>query len=191
MESSVFLKVVGVAAFALSTVTSCRSPSTREAVGGSWARIGRRCPADAPATALSLQRRDSLPPDPDSANSDGRWARMSRLVPGGWGGGIFLDSGVATYYLRDTMQRAAAEAVLNQYRVDGRVWGPPMHVRRARWSFSELYDWDRYLRPRLATASFSTATAKREFERQLAHLGVPCHLVAIEIHPFDNPARAG
>jgi hypothetical protein len=132
---------------------------------------------------------------------------MSRLVPGGWGGGIFLDSGVATYYLRDTMQRAAAEAVLNQYRVDGRVWGPPMHVRRARWSFSELYDWDRYLRPRLATASFSsadideahnrllygvtTATAKREFERQLAHLGVPCHLVAIEIHPFDNPARAG
>jgi len=186
---------------------ACRTGVPDDAPGGTWARIGHRCSDDVPATALSLQRRDSLPPDPDSANPDGRWARIARLVPGGWGGGIFLDSGVATYYLRDTTQRSAAEAVLNQYRIDGRVWGPPMHVRRGRWSFAELYDWDRYLRRRIATASFSsadldeghnrllygvtTAAAKREVERRLAELGVPCFLVAIEIHPFDVPARAG
>ncbi len=78
-----------------------------------------------------------------------------RARPGGWGGGIFLDSGLAIYYLRDTTLRAAAEAELNEHRVDGRVWGPPMHVRPGRWSFAELYDWDRYLRPRVANASIA------------------------------------
>jgi hypothetical protein len=206
MESSVWSRFVAVSAFVVSAVTACHRGVADDAPGGTWAWIGHQCPDDAPATALSLQRRDSLPPDPDSANSDGRWARISRLVPGGWGGGIFLDSGVAIYYLRDTTQRIAAEAVLNQYRVDGQVWGPPMHVRRGRWSFAELYDWDRYLRPRIGPSMSSadideahnrllygvtTAAAKREFERQLAELGVPCFLVAIEIHAFAVPARAG
>ena len=102
--------------------------------------------------------------------------------------------------------RAAAEAVLSEHRVDGRVWGPPMHVRPGRWSFAELYDWDRYLRPRVANASISgydideghnrllysvtTAAAKRELERRLTDLGVPCFLVAIEIRPMASLAAA-
>jgi hypothetical protein len=202
----VLFRKLAIWAFGLWIVTGCRSSSTGDVARATWASIGRHCPAGAPAVVLSPERRDSLPPDPGLTNSDSRWAWIARVVPGGWGGGIFLDSGFANYYLRDTMMRAAAEGVLNEHRVDGRVWGPPMHVRVGRWSFAELYDWDRYLRPRVGNVSFSgydideahnrllysltTAAAKRDLERRLADLGGPCFLVAIEIRPMAVPAAS-
>ena len=202
---SLLSRILAIAALGLSMVTGCSSPSPDDVAPAAWASIGRRCPAGAPALALSPERRDSLPPDPDSGGRDSRWARIARVVPGGWGGES-SSTPVAIYYLRDTTMRAAAESALNQQRLDGRVWGPAMHVRPGRWSFAELYDWDRYLRPRVANASIggygideghnrllysvTTAAAKRELERRLTDLGVPCFLVAIEIRPMASPAAA-
>jgi hypothetical protein len=179
---------------------ACHRSPIEEVVPPRWATVGHRCSKNAPASELSALRRDSLPRDADSLlDEDARWARIARSVPGGWGGGLFLDQGVPTMYLTDTSRRAEAVAALNRLGVDGRTIGPDVHIRQGRWTIAQLYDWYRYLNAHIRLESLTgsdvdqganrlvyavtTKTAVKVFEAQLIALGIPCFLVAIEVHP--------
>jgi hypothetical protein len=146
---------------------------------------------------------ESLSVDSDSLSEDGRWARIARVVPGGWGGGLFLADGVPTMYLTDPSRRSEVVAALNQRGVDGRTLGPDVHVRKGRWSFAQLYDWYRYLNQRIGNVSISgtdidqahnrllfavtSESAKLVLEARLSTLAIPCYLVAVEIRPYATP----
>lgn len=171
-----------------------------------WASVGRRCPRSARAFSLPKVRADSLPPDADSANQDGRWARIARRVPGGWGGGMFLDQGVPTMYLVDLSKRSEAIAALNTDGSDGYPGGANPRFRKGRWSYDQLYDWYRYLNLRLSIPEISgtdideaknrlaygvaSEAGIRAFEARLVELQVPCFLVAVQLRPLATPASS-
>lgn len=158
-----------------------------------WAELGRSCPEDAPATLLSEERRDSLPPFERDLN--GQWADFALRAPGGVGG-YFIGEAGPTLYLTDTTQLQAAAAFLRE---EGVPVADAVVARQGRWDFAQLYDWYRYLNRFVfaldgwSTADVNEATnrleygavdesARREIEDTLRGLGiVPCFLVAIEL----------
>lgn len=192
MTGHELIAIVGaMAAFAGCTRVS---PISRNAPR--WADVGRRCSAGARAFGLSEPARAALAPDADSAiNQDARWAQIARRVPGGWGG-FALEDGVPTIYLVDTAQRfEAINALRQQGGIDGRMLGADVRVRRARWDFSQLYDWSRYLTPLLANTGIQSVSIDVKgnrlvygmatigdlagIEHRLASLSAPCFLVAV------------
>jgi hypothetical protein len=197
-------KTLSIATLCCSALVACRQVSHEESAPAEWASVGRRCSPDSPAASLPPALAESVSVDTDSLSEDARWARIARVVPGGWGGGLFLADGVPTMYLTDTSRRAEAVAALNQRAVDGRTIGPDVHVRQGRWSFAQLYDWYRYLNQRIGNVAISgtdidqahnrllyavtSESAKRALEARLSTLAVPCHLVAVEVRPYAIPA---
>lgn len=191
-----------------SLLAACGGVRDEGTAPAEWASVGRWCWPNSAAASLPTAVAESLPVDSDSLSEDARWARVARVVPGGWGGGLFLDHGVPTIYLTDPSRRAEAVAALNQRGVDGQTLGPDVRVRRARWNYAQLYDWYRYLNQRIGNVSISgtdidqahnrllygvtSVSGKRALEARLAALAVPCHLVAVEIGPYATPSsRAG
>jgi len=169
-----------------------------------WASIGKRCSADAPAVSLPDSVRGSLgAPREAVRDDDARWAQFARRIPGGWGG-FLLDRGVPTIYLVDTARRSEAIAEINRHGLDGRTLGSKVSVRKGRWDFAQLYDWYRFLTPRLATPGivstdideganrllYGVATTQdvQELDRRLTSLDVPCFLVAIQVVPYPSLA---
>jgi hypothetical protein len=124
-----------------------------------------------------------------------------RVVPGGFGGFTYQAANDAyVILLTNARRRADALAVLTTLGIDGIGLGPDVRVARGRWDYGQLYDWYRYLEPRIAgfgdfvslridepgnriVYGVVTAAGRSKLERRLAQLGVPCFLVAIEIGP--------
>ena len=105
--------------------STCNQIGSADIALPGWASIGHPCSQDAPALSLPTAARDSLPADPDSLSSrDARWARLARVVPGGWGGGHFLDHGVPTTYLTDTSRRIEAVAASTNAQSTIASWDP-------------------------------------------------------------------
>jgi hypothetical protein len=75
-------------------------------------------------------------------------------VPGGWGGGLFLDHGVPTMYLTDTSRRIEAVAALNQRSRRSHPGPRCTHPGRS-LEFRTVIDWYRYLNPRLVNVSLA------------------------------------
>src|SRR5262249_52854169 len=114
-------------------------------------------------------------------------------------GGFSLDHGAPTILLVDTTRRAEAIAAINQHGVVGQMLGSNVRVRKARWDFTQLYDWYRFLTPRIATPGVVsegideaenrllygvvTIPDVQELERRLRSLDAPCFLVAIQVGP--------
>jgi hypothetical protein len=205
MKISIRLTRLLIAVVGAST-SACDAGRQSGIADADWARVGRWCFLSSPATSLTAASLDSLPVDAYSNSADGRWARVARTVPGGWGGGWFVDKGVFTIYLTDPSRRADALAALNRLAVDGHRWGSDLQVRHGRWSFAQLYDWYRYLNLRIGMVDLSGSdideaqnrlvysvtsdSAKRALETRLSALNVPCYLVAVEIRGFATPASA-
>jgi hypothetical protein len=203
MKISVRMAFASIA-FVGSSTSACDGGRQPGIAAAGWARVGRWCFSTSPATSLPAASVDSLSVEADSSSEDGHWARVARQVPGGWGGGLFLDKGVPTIYLTDPSRRSDALAALKRLAVDGRAWGSDVQVRQGRWSFPQLYDWYRYLNQRIRMVDVSgtdidqahnrllywvtSDSAKRVFEARLSALAVPCFLVAVEIRPFATPA---
>jgi hypothetical protein len=161
-----------------------------------WANVGRKCSDDAPVFEIPVAARADLPSAADSALSqNARWARLARGVSSGWAG-YALEDGVPTIHLVDPSRRLEAVRAINQLGgVDGRMLGDDVHVRRARWSFAQLYDWSQLLTAKLDGAGiqsvgidvtgnriiYGVASADKgsEFENRLRSLDVPCFLVAV------------
>ena len=166
-----------------------------------WARLGRVCSPSAPASSLSTPQRDSLPPVPaeNVGDENDRWVRVARTVPGGFGGYFVRGGGRETIYLTDPSKRREAIAALNVHHIMGTLIGPDAVAERARWDFVQLYEWYRYLSPRIHSLgvweygidvlnnrirlSVSSESARQQLEKRLVALGVPCLLVAIEVGP--------
>lgn len=196
------LTTVSIAVICYSAFAACGGVPHEGIAPAEWASVGRWCWRYSPATSLPTAMAESLAVDSDSSSEDARWARIARVVPGGWGGGLFLADGVPTIYLTDTSRRSEALMALNQRAVDGRTLGADVRVRQGRWSFAQLYDWYRYLNQRIGDVSISgtdidqannrllysvtSETAKRALEARLSTLAIPCYLVAVEIRPFST-----
>jgi hypothetical protein len=125
---------------------------------------------------------------------------LARTVPGGFGGYFVRSSdGRETIYLKEPEKRGEALVALNARPVTGVTIGADVVVVRGRWDYVQLYEWYRYLVPRLSgTRLVSTdldegenrillgvedEPSRRRLERRLAALDVPCFLVAIEVGP--------
>lgn len=174
----------------------------------SWARLSHPCPGDAPVRLAPV-----LPPPPGRAPMrDAQTAELSRQAPGGFGG-LFIDydppsaAGAERHletrhvvvFLVDTAQRDAAlralESPTQHDRMPLNVIGA--HVRPARWSFAELYDWyglllDAGVREGVVMTDIDeqhnrilfgveNAAGRHRLERQLARLDLPCFLVGVRV----------
>lgn len=166
-----------------------------------WADVGRACTPSAPATSLSPFSRDSLPPiDPRYRSFDDVVADIAKRVPGGWAG-YYLREGVPVVVLVDTTRLADARAALQREGLS-----IPAHAiaQKARWNFTQLNDWSRYLMPKVQSVggvSFSDIqetenrielgvideSAWRRVEHALQRVDTPCHLVAISISGYASP----
>ncbi len=178
---------------AVALLAACSPVDVDDLRDARWAELGRPCPVDAPATLLSEERRDALPPF--EANLNGRWADLALRAPGGVGG-YFIGEAGPTMYLTDTTQLQAAAAFL---RDEGVPVAEGVVALQGRWDFAQLYDWYRYLNRHIlpldgtSLADVNEATnrleygavdesARTEIEETLIGLGiVPCFLVTIEL----------
>jgi len=106
------------------------------------ASLDEGCPTDAPAVSVPSAARESLPQGFFGSTTKENWARLAREIPGGFGGMIRLD-GSLLIYLVDTTQRTEATAALIAKQVLAGNVAP--RIRAARWSFDQLYDWNRYI----------------------------------------------
>jgi len=189
-------------------VVACSPGLGDQVLTGEWARLARACSQSSLASSLPKAAVDSLPADVGSIGQDARWAKVASEIPGGWGGGLFLDSGFPTIYLTDPQRKGEALAALNRLGLDGHAWGTDVRVRKGRWDFRQLYDWYRYINYHMGNVALSgtdideahnrlqywvtTDAAKRTLEARLSALSVPCFLVVIDIRPLATPgAQAG
>jgi hypothetical protein len=168
------------------------------------ADIGKACTAESPATVLDGARLDSVPADFRSRRgyTDEIWVILARQAPGGVGG-IFVDEGGAYLWLVDPSKRSEAIAAIAASPLGSGMGGflEGAVVLKARWDFAQLADWFAYVLPRaLHHVRWSSAdiqesrnrlefsvvdeAARRELERRLQALDLPCNLIAIRIKPY-------
>ena len=181
----------------LAATAACARAST-DVQTAEWARLDRPCPINSPAYSLPAALRDSLPPIPsNSPDDDDRWVQSARTVPGGFGGYFMRADGREGIYLKQPEKRAEAVAALNLRPVTGVMIGSDVVAERGRWDYVQLYEWYRYLRPRIRERGLwstdldearnriligvESDASRRRLEAELGTLGVPCFLVAIEI----------
>jgi hypothetical protein len=164
-----------------------------------WANVGKECTPDAPVAEIPPSARDSLgDPFGNPGKHNNPWekrAEISRKIPGGWGGVTRKENGFGTRLLLvDTTQRVRAlEALV----AAGSPFSPDTPVKQGRWSYSQIYDWFRYIHTHLRYVAVTGWTldeannrifymledeaAAREFDRQLAGMNVPCFLVVRDV----------
>ena len=172
-----------------------------------WADLGRECTEDAPAPSLDPALRNAMPL-PTYHDTNVEWAEIARNVPGGWGGGFFLDRGALSVYLKEPSLRSEFIAAISSHITLPR--GLDVHdvrVLKGRWDFAQMFDWYRYLNQlvlresSLTTADVQEARNRIEYgvvdeggrvriEQILREAGIPCWLVSIEIEPRAIPAGA-
>ena len=178
--------------------------------GARWASSKRWCTPNAPATSIPAAARDSLPAYDSVLDVRGRRASLAHVVPGGFGG-FFLDfkDHAPTILLTDPSRRGEAIPVLAARGIDGMGIGPDVRVRRGRWDYAQLFEWYRYLDPRIAIPGVDFVSlgidevgnrieygvaskgGRKRLEQRLKALGVPCYLVAIRIEQYPVAASLG
>lgn len=196
-----------LAASALLALGACASTRTVDPVLGSLRPslafdLGRDCPDSAPTALAPIAPSDSLAQLPlgPSADDNVRGAWVARRAPGGWGGAVFYQriGRDPAFYLKRPAARDSLLTALAQW-PEAKV--PLEMVRQAtvlpaRWDFAELYDWSRYLEPKLqrdfgvqewdmqeATNRIEIGIAEKQPEQvgriaqRLRELDVPCHLI--------------
>jgi hypothetical protein len=130
---------------------------------------------------------------------DADWAYFARQVPGGFAGYFYEDHQPVLMLTRPHEAAAAKAALVN------RVRNFPIAtaaVRRARWNFAQLVEWDSYLRIQDVWQSAPISgvdrdevanrimfgvpdeAARRSLALRLTMLDLPCDLVIIRIMPF-------
>jgi len=142
--------------------------------------------------------RDSLPPSlyPGRTTEKDQWAHAARTTPGGFGG-LTAQGNERVLYLVDTSKRKdAVEALL----AAGIIRPQDVRtatVRKARWTFAQLYDWYQYLNLHITLGEDVTARGidegqnriyyavrdANEFDKlqgTLKQLHVPCFLVFVD-----------
>lgn len=194
---------VGLVVAAVAGLAGCAnnpvSPSIYDGPTLKWASLAKSCPQDAPATPIPLALKAATPPMGSSLTIDDKYADIARDIPGGWGGGSFLENSVMNMYLVNPSQKEAALAALAEHGVVGA--GADVRVRQGRWNFAELYDWYRYLGSYVWTSAKVSSSDIQEarnriqysvidegerakLEKALSDLDIPCWLVAIEIRGY-------
>lgn len=199
MERPVKLFVVGLAVASLAACSnnplepaSAFDPPTLR-----WANLAKACTADAPATSLPADLAATLPTGTFKTIDD-RAAELAREIPGGWGGYAYIEHDHYNMFLVDPSQKKAALAALASRGI------PPddyIEVHQGRWDFGQLYDWYRYLGPRVLPGIKVSSTDIQEarnrieysvineaertkLEQALSDLDIPCFLVAINIQGY-------
>jgi len=162
-----------------------------------WASLAKACPADAPATSLPADLKATLPVSTFKTIDD-RAAELAKEIPGGWGGYAYIEHDHFNMFLIDPSQKKAALSALASRGV------PPddyIEVHQGRWDFAQLYDWYRYLGPRVlpgikvSSSDIQEARNRIEYsvineeeraklEQALSDLDIPCWLVAIKIQGY-------
>jgi hypothetical protein len=126
--------------------------------------------------------------------------RAARVVPGGFGGVIFVRD-TSVILLRDTSKTREAIAALNGFPGLPSI-GQMVSVRQARWTYSELQDWFSYLVPRASTGVTAIGidlvancvvigakdkAARKALVDELSALPIPRDLVALRIQSYATP----
>jgi hypothetical protein len=196
LNSSRFLVLAAVLVFG-----GCRhkTPYVEPPPRWRWAEVGRACPPDAPAFSLPEALRDtSSHPFIRRAGKD-PWeekAAITRSIPGGFGGISHLwrqDSRTVIYLVDTTQLSSAVPALVSAGLLPD---NPRVAVVQGRWTYSQLYDWFRYIHTHIRGVRVSQWTlddyrnrlyygvedeaAAIDLDRKLAEMNAPCFLVAVE-----------
>lgn len=197
MRCPIVLAVVVSAACSSATEPVVPRTVPAGAADPQWAALGKTCSPSSPVTAISRVRLDSAPllTHGPTRSVDDDWADIARQVPGGFAG-VILENGKPVIFLTDTTQRQQALAGLqSRLVIFGGLAGATF--RAARWNFSQLAEWYRYLQiqsftlPILASDideaknrimfGVRDSTARARVEEVLVKLDLPCYLVAIQL----------
>jgi len=179
------------------------------------ARITAEVACTEPARPSPVVRGDTLPLPVATFSTENRiMDAVSRQVPGGFGG-IWLEGDRVVISLKDPSQaEAAREALAALMPTDPHRVGPATpaqlraaRVEKARWSFSELFNWQAVTNPavdigpdvagltttdldeyanRISYGFLDEESMQRAAER-LGALGLPCNLVTLHV---TGPIRA-
>lgn len=169
-----------------------------------WVNLGRACSPKAPTYGLPQVKRDSIGPYIGPLYPDAQWAEIARQVPGGFAGvyyapGTGRPPGPLTVVLVDPSQKAPALEALGRL-LDRSLDLSGAEIRKGRWNFAQLFDWQRYLHQHAFLESGLTMAdidevanrleygvedeaARERLTRRFQQLDLPCFLVAIEIVP--------
>ena len=168
-------------------------------------------PAQSLAPALAAQFRGD-----GDRSSDAMLADLSRRAPGGFAGVFYEGSGPASssgrptlgrpvLLLTDPSQASAAKAAIAPALPNFDVAGA--EVRKARWTFAQLYEWYRYLgngpsgfwsAPNVTMSDINEVRnrievgvadepSRAELTRRLSSINLPCDLIHVLIVPPAVP----
>jgi hypothetical protein len=193
-------------------LAACHRPVIDSASSLLALRLDPACTIPVPAVPLSAGRRDSLPLDDRKGDPHYRFAQWARDLPNGFGGTYLTssDGGHVVLLLQDTVVtpdvlRALSQRLTGYYR---RAFDESsFQLRPVRWNYAQLYEWYRYLQPRVfglgahATGidvlqnrlHFKVATERdlRTLVRELQQLGVPCGLVELDVGSIAQLTHGG
>jgi len=163
-----------------------------------WADVGTVCTVGSPTYSLPETLRDTTV-HPFGMAGKNEWehrARITQSIPGGFGGiGLRRVDPHTVVYLVDTTQLSAAVPAL----VGLGLLPPNPRVAavQGRWTYSQLYDWMRYIHMRIRGVRVTLWTlddyrnriyygvedeaAATDLGRRLAEMHAPCFLVAVDV----------
>lgn len=190
---------------AATLAAACSSPAGDRPAGPDAPSLTRVRACSGPATSLPPAEAARLPgPDTRRIVTDNdRLAAATRDAPGGYAGHL-LDATTRgpVLLLTDPARAAAAKTVLAPLLPGFDVAGA--EVRPARWTFAQLYDWDRYLLPAafedpgVVSAGIdgrenrlgygvADAAARDRLLARLAQLDLPCDLALVRVTGVPEP----
>lgn len=163
---------------------------------------GGACEPDAPGLSLAQARVDSTSWTSVHRTVDDETADIARQVPGGYGG-RFKEDGLMTISLVHPELKEEAIAALLMLRAGV---GHAPRVKKGRWDFGQMYDWNRYLKARgiwsidgVHSSSIHESANRLHYgvtleglvplSAFLGSLQVPCELLVLSVGPnnaFDG-----
>lgn len=191
---------------AAATITACthQPPRVDPSDLWKWADVGQNCTSTSRAYPLPETLRDTSS-HPFRSASDNTWedkAKLTENIPGGFGGiGHRETHPRTTVYLLDTTRLSSAVPALVSAGLLPKA--PIVAAVQGRFTYSQLYDWFRYIHTHIVGVRVSMWTlddrrnrilygledeaSRVEFERKLAEMHAPCFLVALRV---TGPVRA-
>jgi hypothetical protein len=172
-----------------------------------WADVGKACTTESASNPLPDSLRDTSA-HPFAWAHGNEWedkANLTRDIPGGFGGiGHRRVHPRTVVYLLDTTKLSDAVTVLVSKGL--LPPNPVVAAAQARFSYSQLYDWFRYIHMHIRGVAVSGWTlderrnrifymvvdepAAVNLGRRLAEMNAPCFLVALEVTGEIRPAAA-
>lgn len=186
--------------FAAAALSACahKPPRTDPSDLWRWANVGQTCTASSPAYPLPEALRDTSS-HPFRSASDNTWedkAKLTENIPGGFGGiGHREIHPRTTIYLLDTTKLSEAVPALV---AAGLLPGAPVVAAvQGRFTYSQLYDWFRYIETHIIGVRVAMLTlddrknrilygledeaSRAALEVKLAQMHAPCFLVALRV----------